>query len=249
MNGSTVRSERRWTITAWILAAMQVAVWMLLALGAWRGVERRMSPRPPVELQPVLPAVPVPAVDAGGPPDVYLIPFEGVSEQTRNRLQDYLAGDLDLVVRTTDALPKPEDCFDPKRRQYIANRLCRELRVFATELPERGTNTLFIGILADDMYPADVDWNYCIAQSYADHIMILSTHRLQPVHFLRRERAEQLYGRRVAKMLKRLVLEHYFGMTRTTDPRSLLYAPILSPADVDRMRLTKGRSAHVLETP
>jgi len=53
-------------------------------------------------------------------------------------------------------------------------------------------------------------------------------------------------GARVAKMLLRIVGEMRMGWKRTSDPADLMYAPIMSMEDVDRMDLTYSLQNHKL---
>ena len=50
--------------------------------------------------------------------------------------------------------------------------------------------------------------------------------------------ANEVVGERVAKMLLRIVGEMRMGWKRTGDPADLMYAPIMSIDDVDRMSLS-----------
>lgn len=43
---------------------------------------------------------------------------------------------------------------------------------------------------------------------------------------------------RLTKMLMRIVGEMRLGWKRTSDPKSLMYAPIMSVEDIDRMSLS-----------
>lgn len=186
-------------------------------------------------LAPKLPFVHTDARGTLRQSDVYLIPFSGFSEQAAAQFAEGLSRDLGIVVKTTGAMPLPSDAKDSKRDQIVAERLYLPLHRFCSTLGDTTRQTVYIGIVADDMYPEQSSWNYCFALNFEDRISVVATDRLLPHGILDRNTASKIYGERLYKLLKRTIGLQYFGYGRSSDPSSLLYAPLMGLDVLDQM--------------
>ena len=167
--------------------------------------------------------------------DVYLIPFAGFSEQAASQFANGLSRELGIVVKATGAMPLPSGAKDADRDQFIADRLYPSLRKFCSTLRDTTAQTAYIGIIADDMYPEGSTWNYCFALNFGDRVSVVATDRLLPHGVLSRKEAGRIYGERLYKLLKRTIGLQYFGYERSSDPRSVLFSPLMGLDALDRM--------------
>ena len=167
--------------------------------------------------------------------DVYLIPYEGFSEQAASQLALFLSEDLDLVVKATGNMPLPSKTWDPKRKQHISDAFFPSLWKYGQTLTDTKPNTLYIGMLADDMYPENSSLNFCFALHAGVPVSIVATDRLIPHGILNKQKAGHLYGIRLSKLIKRVIGTQYYHYSRSTDPHSLLYSPLMNVDELDRM--------------
>jgi len=167
--------------------------------------------------------------------DVYLMPFEGFSEMAASRLSLFLSENLGIVVKATGNMPLPNSAYDPERKQHIGERFYPGLHAYAQTLSDTKTNTIYIGILADDMYSLESNWNFCFALHFVNGVSIVATDRLIPHGVLDKQKAAQIYGARLSKMIKRVIGTQYYGRPRSSDPHSLLFSPLMNLEELDRM--------------
>lgn len=178
------------------------------------------------------PKMPYLIVDDTGNPQraqVVLVPFEHFPQGSAAQLATILSTETKLRVVPTGNLNIPPKSHDKKRDQYSNERLLASLREYA---PHPG-DTLYIGLLADDMYAEGYNWNYSLASVSGRHI-VLATDRYIP-EGLNREKAALVYGERILKILRRMIAEHYFHIPSSSDRTSLMYSPIMGVGDIDRM--------------
>lgn len=167
--------------------------------------------------------------------DVYLIPFEGFSGIDASRLSLFLSKDLGIVVKATGGMPIPNGTYDPLRKQHTAERFYDCLYNYSQTFTDTEPNTIYIGILADDMYPEESNWNFCLALNFENRVSIIATDRLVPGGVIDKKEAGQIYGARLSKMLKRTIGIQYFGYRRSSEPKSLLFSPLMGVDELDRM--------------
>ncbi|MCZ7593314.1 MAG: hypothetical protein M5U15_14780 [Kiritimatiellae bacterium] len=124
------------------------------------------------------PKMPYLIVDDTGNPQraqVVLVPFEHFPQGSAAQLATILSTETKLRVVPTGNLNIPPKSHDKKRDQYSNERLLASLREYA---PHPG-DTLYIGLLADDMYAEGYNWNYSLASVSGRHI-VLATDRYIP---------------------------------------------------------------------
>ena len=186
------------------------------------------------------PALPFVHTNADGVPahtDVYIIPLEGLHVDVAASLAKFLSGYFNINVRETAMMPLPREAYDTSRKQYLGNMLYEPIKEYLPNIPSKTTNTIFIAILAGDMYPYGSSWNYTLQLGFDNNISIVATDRLVPYGITDQNQAQAIYGQRLCKMLVRVILERYYGQARSNDPASLLFSPIMSIDDIDRMIL------------
>lgn len=85
------------------------------------------------------------------------------------------------------------------------------------------------------MYSEANNWDFSLVGNFDNNISIVATERLVPYRVTNRDEAEKIFGERVYKVLKRTIGLQYFKYKRKTDRNSLIFSPIMSVTDLDRM--------------
>lgn len=164
-------------------------------------------------------------------PGVYLAPFADFPRSTLVELQAYLEETWDFdsallgpITIERSAMPGGNtqlDAFD------LADQVQRAYKITVSR-------TAVIGFLSYDVraYATGDFWNFGAVNptGYA----VISTARMDPLNF-RQRRNDALLMDRLRKMMVRYIAVVYYELTYVDDPRSVLYAPIRSSADLDRM--------------
>lgn len=181
--------------------------------------------------QPLVPISPVDSVA------LYVIPTDGVPEQFSAAVARALTKDTGFWVKST--MKVPSEGIEPfaGTNQYPADDyLPIGIRV-SKQLQDTTTRTYFIVLTDRDINSRSLNFRF----QYSFHnpmarTSVLSIARL----FYEKDGSvaqEEVVALRIQKMLLRIVGEMRFGWKRTNDPTDLMYAPIMSIEDIDKMSL------------
>jgi len=171
--------------------------------------------------------VPEPVMSGG----VYLAPLGGFPAAELEGLIEFYAERYNLPV---GVLPPAEIAAvprDPTRNQLSSEDLIGGV---VARYPQAVLgNLVVIGVLPADMYSRGrPDWRFVFGTWSEAHLGVISTARmgarLGPFE-------RQIELARLRKMLTRYIGFMYFGLPESTDPKSVLYAPLLSLDDLDTM--------------
>ena len=183
------------------------------------------------QAQPLVPSSPIDGVG------LYVIPTDGVPEQFAAAVARALTKDTGLWVKSS--MKVPSDNVEPfaGTNQYPADDyLPFGIRV-SKQLQDTTARTYFIVVTDRDINSRSQNFRF----QYSFHnpmarTSVLSVARL----FYEKDGSaapDDVVALRVQKMLLRIVGEMRFGWKRTNDPTDLMYAPIMSIEDIDRMSL------------
>jgi predicted Zn-dependent protease len=181
--------------------------------------------------QPLVPISPVDGVA------LYVIPTDGVPEQFSAAVARALTKETGFWVKST--IKVPSEGIEPfaGTNQYPADDyLPIGIRV-SKQLQDTTARTYFIVLTDRDIKSRAQNFRF----QYSFHnpmarTSVLSVARL----FYEKDGSvapEDVVALRIQKMLRRIVGEMRFGWKRTSDPTDLMYAPIMSIEDIDRMSL------------
>jgi predicted Zn-dependent protease len=168
--------------------------------------------------------------------EIYLVPFTGFEEKSSHMLAKALSEDTGLKITSTGSIALPEKYLNIERNQYNVDYLNAVVSESIVSLKNTKNNQLFIAIMKQDMYSGSNSWNFSLASNFTNNISIVATERLVPFETTNRSRAEQIFGERVYKILKRTIGLQYYKHPRKTDKDSVLFSPIMSVKDLDRMK-------------
>ncbi len=170
--------------------------------------------------------------------NVYIIPTDGISEEAAGGIARALTKETGLWIKST--LWMPTEGMEPfaGTNQYPSEDYFPMGARAARMLREVSPRTYYIVLTDRDINSKSRNFRF----QYASHSPMANTSVLSVARLLYTSAgahaANDVVGERVAKMLLRIVGEMRLGWKRTSDPADLMYAPIMSIDDVDRMTLT-----------
>lgn len=154
---------------------------------------------------------------------VHLLPLVGPTPPDLTEVQRTLEAFTGVQATLEKPVPLPASALQQWRAQYEAERL-------QPAIPSRA-GQYWLAITQQDLFTSQVpQWRYCYGSQF-EHSGVLSSARMGP--FPGEDPA--LARTRLHKMVLRYVLEGAYAMKRVEDPKSLLFARILGPDDLDRM--------------
>jgi len=186
-----------------------------------RGTPKAAEPPPPEPQKP-------------GPVDVYLVPLDDFPLATAHAMAKRLAEELPLNIRVaTTPLSVPK--FKPfQYDQYDAIEMLKLMKPALEALPDRLDKTAYILYTRRDLNDKDSNTRFLFSKIWPDQrISVISTHRLYWDQRWVTPSAD--LATRLWKMSKRSIAENYYRLPRSTDINNLLYAPLLSAEDIDRI--------------
>ena len=179
------------------------------------------------------------AKEQGGkiaPVDVYLIPFDGFPEPIADKLANILSQELGIHIKAMLSVPIGHHAvFNEKRKQYVAESLTEPIVNVMKQLHDKQDKTAYIALLNNDMCPNDSGLNYVFSSHFTGRVSIIATGRLMPYGVLDKNKAAKIYGLRLLKLVKRTIGQQYFGLPRSDRKDSLMFSPLMSTDDLDRI--------------
>jgi len=176
--------------------------------------------------------------------NVYIIPTDGISEEAAGGIARALSQDTGLWIKST--LWMPPEGMEPfaGTNQYPAEDYFPMGARAARMLREVSPRTYYIVLTNRDINSKSRNFRF----QYSSHSPMANTSVLSIARLMFTNTGapatNEVVGDRVAKMLLRIVGEMRLGWKRTSDPADLMYAPIMSIDDVDRMSLTHTLQSH-----
>lgn len=170
------------------------------------------------------------------PVDVWLVPVVEFPDEETRELVRRLRADLPwLRVRQATAVRRPEGVFLSESDQISGRKALEAFRDVARGLPKTKFNTAFVFLISEDLNLGGAGLRFTFAVNEPNSRMgVVSRARLvlgAGTEEAPRERVRE----RLYKMVKRQVGELRLGLTRTSDPEDLLYSPLMSLDDLDRI--------------
>ncbi len=172
--------------------------------------------------------------------NIYIIPTDGISEQLSGSIARSLTKETGLWIKSTMWTPSGGIEPFPGTNQNAAEDYFPIGIAASHTLPERSPRTYYIVLTNRDINSKTLNFRF----QYSMHspmvsTSVLSTARLQ-YDYAGIQSPPNVVATRVAKMLLRIVGEMRLGWKRTNDPSDVMYAPIMSIEDIDRMNLSQS---------
>lgn len=179
-----------------------------------------------------LPSSPVDAVT------LYVIPTDGIDEQFAAHIARALTAESKLWVKASLWAPSEVDTPFAGTNQYPAEDYLTLGQTLAKRLPDAGPRTYFIVLTDRDINSRSQNFRFQYStHSPMSRCSVLSIARLRYNSDGNLAKPE-VFASRIQKMLLRIVGEFKLGWKRSSDPKDLMFAPIMSIDDIDQMSLT-----------
>ena len=161
---------------------------------------------------------------------VYLVPLGAFSPLLVLDLVAHHRAKLGLALTPLPPIPLESSVMDRTRQQVVAEDLVALVRAHHPTL----SNDVVIGLTAYDMHIRTItSWEW--AFSFRDgRTAVVATARMDPLNWGAPPDDETL-RRRLRKMVAKNLGMIYYGLGQSSDPRSVLFGPILSVDDLDRI--------------
>jgi len=167
--------------------------------------------------------------------DVYLLPLDDFPYEFANNLAKRLSEDLKIRVKASLNLGTADLKPYPDSQQYPAEAILAKGKEVAANLPLTDSATTYILLTRRDINSGDrsLRFNFAYGEPLS-RMMVLSTARLA-ASLRNNEMGHRIFWDRTYKMTKRQIGSAYFGYQRSTNIKDLMYSPIMSLEDVDRI--------------
>jgi len=179
-------------------------------------------------------ATQAPSPQVGGV-SVWLIPMDDFAYEEAVRLATALSDNLNLDVRAT--LNMGSSGLEPfaDTTQFAAEEIFAMAGNVSPNLTNKRPDTAYLVLTQRDINSRDrsLRFNFAV-HNRAKRAAVISTARLV-LDQAGGIAASPTIRKRLFKMAKRSIGDVYFGYTRSSDIRDVMYSPIKSLADVDRL--------------
>ncbi|AKU20230.1 hypothetical protein [Massilia sp. NR 4-1] len=188
-------------------------------------------------LHPARAQTPATAPDPLDTVAVYLVPTENFPEVFAANLARMLTRDTGIWVKASLAVPIAEMAPLAGSNQYAAEDFFEKLLPQTEKLPGVGRKTLFLLLTTRDLNTRSQNFRYQI--SYHNNLLNMSVISLARLFSYQdgQPLMDVTAATRFYKMCKRTIGEARLGWQRSGDPSDLMYAPIMSIEDLDKIGL------------
>ena len=113
---------------------------------------------------------------------IYLVPFGDTTPLISASLLQYYRGKYGLTLDVLPSIPVPEWARDEARHQVVAEELIEAMR---RAYPQQAAtpDSILIGVTDEDMYIAELDWEFAFNFRETHQTAVISTARLNPVYY------------------------------------------------------------------
>ena len=159
---------------------------------------------------------------------VYLVPLGPVPPSVATDLVAQIKAKLGLTITVLPPLSIDPAAIDRDRVQVVAEELVASLR----RLPQHGSN-LLMGLTTYDMYIRSVpQWEWAFSYRDGPRAVVVSTARMDDTNWGLPAAPDRLRTR-LRKMVTKNLGLMYYGLSPSSDRRSVLFGPILGLDDLD----------------
>jgi len=164
---------------------------------------------------------------------IYLVPIGDTTPLISAALLQYYRDKYGLTLDVLPSIPVPEWARDEARHQVVAEELIEAMR---RAYPQQAAtpDSILIGVTDEDIYIAELDWEFAFNFREAHQSAVISTARLNPVYY-GRTAAPSLLETRLRKLLSKNIGISFYGLNLSSDPGSVLYNKVWSIETLDAM--------------
>jgi predicted Zn-dependent protease len=162
---------------------------------------------------------------------VVFVPVDGYSTERAQILAEHFRRTFGVPVRVERGIATSLGAFDRRRGQMNAAAL---LTALEERYPE-GSRAIVIGLTDADMFIPDANWPYAFSYRRANRIAIVSSARMDRGCLGLLAASDQRRLARMRKVIGKNIGVMYYRLPVSRDPRSMLFATIAGPQELDRM--------------
>jgi len=171
------------------------------------------------------------------PVRVYIVPLNDFPEQIAEEVARFLTEELKFPVQSTLRLGDLGIAPMPGTQQLSADQILEETASTIRRFPGSGPKTYYLLLTGYDINAASRRTRFVFSWHHpASNSSVLSVGRLLEFQGNQPKIDSRFYDR-VFKMSKRAIGELHLGWKRSNDPTDVMYSPIMSLDDLDRLSL------------
>jgi len=167
------------------------------------------------------------------PVDVYVIPLDGVPDEFSKMIAEEIRKQHALHTKTVTRISLSKSMYDPNWNQYMSNRIADEAFKLTNKFQDKHDKTFLLVITNLDINAEGSHARYNYATHF-NHLSVVSTARIDPKNIGEQEN-EQLKKARLFKLINKAIGQQVYGYAASSDIRSVMYSPITSLQDLDKM--------------
>jgi predicted Zn-dependent protease len=177
---------------------------------------------------------------------VYLVPLADFPEELAAALAVVMSRDMGLRVKASMRLPPLAVATRPGSDQLIADEILAQGASASARIPDMAPHTYRVFLTARDINGRSGNFRFQFStHAPALRSSVVSMARLFDAVDNRPALTEASFDR-LYKLVTRAIGEHHFGWQRSSDPGDVMYAPLMSVNELDRMG-TSHAEAPVIE--
>jgi predicted Zn-dependent protease len=180
-----------------------------------------------------LPASPVKVREvASSASRIALVPLDGYSPERARAIADHFREQFGVRIRVEPGIPASAGAYDVTRRQMSAAAL---LAVLEDRYADSAGRVVVIGLTDADMYIPDEGSRHAFSYRRGNRVAVVSSARLDVGCLGLFPADEDRQLARVRKIVGKHIGLMYFRLPLSRDPRSMLYAGVRGPQELDGM--------------
>lgn len=164
---------------------------------------------------------------------VVLVPFGDFSTDTAREIADWFRDKYGLDIVAGGPVALPDDAIDLTRGQADSGVL---LAALAARYPDAGTPIVAIGLTSADLFIREANWKYAFSNRRPPRFAVVSPARMDRGCMGLRPASEATRLARLRKMVGKNIGVLFYRLPPSAHPRSLMYAWIGGPQELDTMR-------------
>lgn len=182
--------------------------------------------------------VPPAVVEDVRPVAVYLVPLDDFNVVEAGRLARQFSDEFGLRIKSAPPLSSRRVLPFSGTRQYPAEDIVAAVVPMLAGLPDRASNASYVLLSNRDINSRSRQFRFLFSwHDPISRVSVVSTARLQTDDD-KSPYADAMLATRLGKMTRRAIGEVQLGWARSPDIGDVMYAPIMSLRDVDRMGAT-----------
>jgi predicted Zn-dependent protease len=163
---------------------------------------------------------------------VYLVPVDHFPVERARAIADYFAATFGVRIDVASAITWPKDAYDPERRQMNSALMLTRLEEIYASVDQPA---IAIALTTRDMFNPAVDWSYVFSYRRNNRVAVVSLARMDRGCMGLWPADDVRLTARLRKMVGKNIGFMYFGLDMSSDPRSMLFANIGGPQELDAM--------------